>query len=69
MKTESEERLDEADAGFRMQVFANDPRLYHELFEKEDEMSEVDMEDIAPQTPEELERVLNQIQRYGGFER
>lgn len=67
MRMEGEERFENANAEFRMQVFANDPGLYHELFEK-DPREEIEVEDIAPQSPEELERLLNQMRREGFIE-
>lgn len=63
-----EDKLDaeKFDANFRAMIFANDHQLYFDMFEKAQERDDIekDVEWIVPQSEEELEEMMRQIEKF-----
>ena len=53
------------ETNFRSMIFANNPELYYEMFEKQDYLERQDIEDemewVIPDSPEEVQRLLNEL--------
>ncbi len=64
MSQESIEAADSADIEFKAKVFASDPKLYYELFEKESH-PEGEMEEVIPESPEEFQSLMKAMAREG----
>lgn len=61
MRHEAEVEAEEAGAEFKANVFANSPKLYYDLFEKE----QIDPEEpiIFPENPAEFHSMMLQMKR------
>lgn len=68
MRHEAEDEAEIAHVEFKANVFANDPKLYYELFEKEriGDEEHFDPDDVVfPETPEEFRSMISSMKREG----
>lgn len=63
MRHEAEIKAEAAGEDFKANIFASNPKLYFELFEKKQQVSEEDIH--FPQTPEEFNALVSQMKRDG----
>jgi hypothetical protein len=67
MGREAHEEAESTTEQFKSNVFANDPKLYFELFEKKerDPMEGLDIEEMTIETQEDVERAMSELKRLG----
>lgn len=63
IKMEAKDEAEKRDSEFKWSIFANDPKLYYEMFEKEREEMEEGLDYIVPQSKEEVDELMDMIRK------